>query len=512
MTDPPGFVQFPGHDLGEAGSYRPFLALGVQGVVTAVAGADTSGRVRVVSLEDRSVCTALTLRDASDPDPLLPIAIEDTFAVFESRDDSGRGTLHLVDADCKEPVAPVPNAKIVGLTERLMPPRLLVVSGDSELLAFDPATGKSSSIDQDVAVAFVTSVHELAATQVVVRDVALKHPRYFGTNVTELTVDTGSDTAAYVDEGSLYFVESEAKSAKHLDDDVCQVRFANPHARDEHGDSRFLAYSSPCADQILTVYDTKESKRIPVGPSPSSAAEVRSVESDGEQRAAVFYMSSESAGTILVSVAGASAVEVGPGSLGDIGRASSDGVYLWLKDPTQSRLVRWTSDGTVTDIATSVVSFESASFPERALIDDPEQGERVLLVVEGVKQPTIVSSANPTIGNGSYKGTLFGEVDEGDVGTLRLITPPKAKVEKIDERVYLPNAQFAYAGDASIYLKNYDAEEGAGELCVRDTTTADKYCEKGVLDFFSVKLPERGLVYLKERSGKRHLFWAPIDY
>jgi hypothetical protein len=500
-------------DLGTAGSYRPLLALGVQGLVTAVAGADADGRVEVVSIEDRSVCTALTLRDPSEPDPLFPIAIEDTFAVYESRDESGRGTLHLVNAECEEPIAALPNAKLVSLTERLLPPRLLMVSGDSELVAFDPATRKASSIDTDIAAVFVTftSVHELAAGQVVIRDVALKHPRYFGKDVTELTVDTGSDTAVYVDGGSLYLVESEAQSAKHLDDDVCQVRFANPHARDEHGDSRYLAYLSPCADQILTVYDTKNAQRISVGPSSSSAAEVRTVDSDEGQQAAVFHMSGESEGTILVSVAGAPATELGPGSLANIGRGSSDGAYVWLDDETQSRLVRWASDGSTTEIATDVVDFESASFPERALVDDPDQGERLLLVVEGVKQPTIVSSSNPTIGRGSYKGTLFGEVDEGNVGTLRLITPPKAKVEKIAERVYLSNAEFAYAGDATIYLRNYDADERAGELCVRATTTADTYCEPGVTDFFSVKVPERGLVYVKRHSGERHLYWTTIE-
>ncbi|MBN1611613.1 MAG: hypothetical protein JW940_33570 [Polyangiaceae bacterium] len=509
----PQYVGFPGADLGKAGSYRPIVALGVQGRVTAVAGADASGRVQVISVEDRSICTALTLGDASKPDPLFPIAIEDTFAVFESRDESGRGTLHLVNAECKEPVAALPSARVVSLTERLVPPRLLVLSQDSELLAFDPATGKSSSVDQEVDVVFVTfkNVHELAANRVIVRDVALKHPRYFGRNVTELTVDIGSNDAAYVDEGGLYLVESQAESAKHLDDDVCQVRFANPHPRDDKGDSRYLAYRSPCADPVLTVYDTKKAERISVGPSPSSEAEVRSVESDEGQQPAIFHMSTESEGTILVSVAGAPAAELGSGSLANIGRGSSDGVYLWLEEPTQSRLVRWTSDGSVSDVATGVVTFESASFPERALVDDPEQGERVLLVVEGVKQPTIVSSAQPTIGRGSYKGTLFGEVDEDDVGTLRLITPPKARVEKVDERVYVRNAEFAYAGDASIYLRDYDAEAGSGELCVRANATADKYCEPGVMDFFSVKLPERGLVYIKERSGQRHLFWAPIE-
>ena len=513
VNDEPSFVDFPGVDLGTAGSYRPFLTLGVQGLVTAVAGADADGRVQVVSIEDRSVCTAFTLPDASKLAPLFPTAIEDTFAVYESRDESGRGTLHLVNADCKEPVAALPGATVVASTDRLMPPRLLVLDQEAELLAFDPATGKSSTIDQDVAAALVTftSVHELSAGRVIIRDVALKHPRYFGTNVTELAVDSGSDAAAYVDEGSLYLVESRAESAQHLDDDVCQVRFANPHARDEHGDSRYLAYLSPCADPILTVYDTKKARRISVGPSPSSAAEVRSVDSDEGQQAAVFYVSGESEGTLLVSLAGAPAAELGSGSLANIGRGSSDGVYLWLNDETQSRLVRWTSDGSTTEIAAGVVTFESASFPERALVDDPEQAERRLLVVEGVKQPTIVSSANPTIGRGSYKGTLFGEVDEGDVGTLRLITPPKAKVEKIAERVYLRNAEFAYAGDATIYLRNYDIDEGAGELCVRATTTADTYCEPGVTDFFSVKLPERGLVYLKRRGGERHLYWATIE-
>jgi hypothetical protein len=514
MTDDgPRYVDFPGIDLGKAGSFRPFLALGVQGRVTAVAGADASGQVEVVSVEDRSVCTALTLPDASEPDPLLPIAIEDTFAVFESRDESGSGTLHLVNADCKERVAALPGARVVALTDRLVPPRLLVLSQDSELLAFDPATGKSSTVDSGVTAASVTfkNVHELAANRVIVRDVALKHPRSFGANVSELTVDTSSNDAAYVDEGSLYLVKSGATSAKHLDDDVCQVRFANPHPRDEKGDSRYLSYWSPCADQILTVYDTTKAKRISVGPSQSSEAAVRSVQSDDGQQAAIFYMSSESEGTVWVSVSGAPATALGPSSLADIGRGSSDGVYLWLYDEAQSRLVRWASDGSVTEIATGVVSFESGSFPERVLLEAPDTGERSLLVVEGVKQPTIVSSAHPTIGRGSYKGSLFGEAVEGDVGTLRLITPPKAKIVKIDERVYLRNAEFAYAGDASIYLRKYDADAGAGELCVRATATADKYCEPGVLDFFSVKLPERGLVYIKKRSGERHLYWSAID-
>ena len=91
-----------------------------------------------------------------------------------------------MNADCKEPVAALPGATVVASTDRLLPPRLLVLDQEAELLAFDPATGKSSTIDQDVAAALVTftSVHELSAGRVIIRDVALKHPRYFGTNVT----------------------------------------------------------------------------------------------------------------------------------------------------------------------------------------------------------------------------------------------------------------------------------------------------------------------------------------
>lgn len=435
------------------------------------------------------------------------------FAVFESRDDAGRGMLHIVDTKCEEPFDAIPNARVARNTERLMPPRLLVLTGEGELLAFDPAGRTASSIDENVESVFVTftSVHALVAGRVTLRDVALEHPRRFGTSVTELTVDSGSDAAAYVDEGSLYLVESEAKTPKHLDDDVCRVRFANPPARDEHGDSRFLAYFSPCAETTLTVYDTERSHRISVGPSSTAAAEVRSIEDEEGQHVAIFYVSDEPSGTISVSVDGGPPAELGPGSLSDIGRTTSAGVYLWIGEGTDdSRLVRWAPDGTVTEVVTGVMDFQTSAFPERALFENDE-GERSLLVVEGVKEPSIVARGAPTIGRGSYKGTLFGEVDEGDVGTLRLITAPKAKIEEIAQQVYLSTAELAYAGETVFYLQGYDAEEGVGEFCFQIADSADTYCEPNVTEFLSVKLPERGVVYLKQKSGKRHLFWALIE-
>jgi hypothetical protein len=230
----------------------------------------------------------------------------------------------------------------------------------------------------------------------------------------------------------------------------------------------------------------------------------------------VFYLTEaesleSTTGTLAVAVDGQEAVELGTGSAGTVGRVISNGINLWSGTGTpESRLVRWTPEGELTELSTDVVDFRVESYPERVLIER-DGGEFDVLDVEGDDEPRVIAARAIDLGRSSVSSTLLGRDVEGDVGTLRYADGENSSVTDVAEDVFLPTASFSFSAEVILYLDRYDLESAVGRLCIRIVDTADEFCETDVSGFRRMIRPERGVAYVKSRDGEQRLFWAPME-
>lgn len=513
----PRTVGFPGQDLGAVGAFEPLRVLGRDGRATAVAGVGEGDQVEIHSMASADVCSVNSdLYDAPAAEHVL-MAVEDLLVLGESMDETGRGRLHLVDDGCSE-VARGTGAVVVPRSDRLIPLRVLLHDESGDLVAIDVADRSSSVVDEGVSTAVInrTNLVEIVESRLVVRDVALREIRRIGSDVTELlTVGEGSQIA-FVDGGSLYYLASPEDEPSQVDDGVCSVRLADAPTRKGAGGWRYLSYFAPCEQSTLTVADLSGDRRFTVGTATSTVAAARPVEVGGDPRIAVFHAPSGSASpngpdALWVAVEGAEPIELGIGSVETVGRVSAGTIVLWLgQETTESRLVRWSPEGEIEELARDVIAFETETYPERALVRT-EGDSSELIAVEGVTEPTVIAEQAPDVGDGTQYGSVFGNLAEGDVGQLRLVMAESGLVEDVAERVHLPTAGVYYDAEAAIYLDQFDAALGIGRLCVRSTDTADTFCESDVATFLSTVRPERGLAYIKIRRGGQHLLFTTIE-
>ena len=197
--------------------------------------------------------------------------------------------------------------------------------------------------------------------------------------------------------------------------------------------------------------------------------------------------------------------------MGAVGRVISNGVHVWLGGGTpESRLVRWTTDGELMELRADVERFEVDSYPERALVANAEAGFDVL-AVEGSDEPHTIAERAIDLGKSSGSSTLLGHDVEQNVGTLRYTSREQGTVADVADEVFLRSARFSFDAGTILYLDRYDLESATGRLCVKITETADEFCEASVSDFRRTIRPERGVAYVKSRSGQRRLFWASME-
>lgn len=505
----PRAIDFPGEELAQVGDFTPYHALGRDGDLVAVVGADSDGNVHVVDARSGEVCTAVSVA-AGSASRLVPQASGELFVTLQSRDADGRGPLQLYDSKCEPVLEPFEQARAVLGTERLVPEGLLLFS-DSELYFVDSASRQSTLIERDVIAVSITAdnvvIHRGA--QVVVRDFSLSELAVVGTDVSELLVINGAGRLVYIDTERLFLLGKPTGAPQRLALDACRVALADGHSRASAG-PRFLSYFTPCDSNELVLYDLTRDASIDVGLADGPAATVRSFGTGDEEEVAVFFYEPREIAdvpTVELSVrAGRETMLLGPVRLQDVGLPRNRRVPMLVDDGESRELVEWSLDGDVEVLHTDVLGFEAQSFPQRVLFGTQQDGTLSSLETADEEE---LASGSLWLGRGNSRASLFAEQVEDNVGSLRLLTSQPFAVQAVDEDVHLPSANFWFSGETLFYLRNYDGERG--ELCMRVVDGGDTYCEPDIESFRVLNRPKRGVATVKVVGSSRRLFWSAVQ-
>ena len=512
VKDPRG-IDFPGQKIGDVGSFVPERALGKNGELVAIAGHDDAGQVVVVSAHTGRSCFLETSSEGENSSQVIAGALEDMLVTLESEDDAGLGRLRLYDSDCGQIGEPFEAARPVSKTERLMPIRLLLIANEDELVAVNPETRAATVVDDDVVWVSLTDERALvhAGGQLVVRNMALGEMRRLGEQVSEVVVDAKRGAVAYVDGGRLVFMADPDASPSDLDESACEVSFADQAFRPGDTAARFVSYRPSCDSPDLVAYDVKERRRYELGPARSSRAEVRALSSES---IAVFFEAASDAQDeplLVVSREGTDNLNLGSSTLAQVGRSLDGTVNVWVDAETdQSRVVNYSGSEDLETVLTKVTGFEVASFPERALVEQPDS-TRSLIALEGNEEPTVVAEGALDVGVGDPGASLFGENVNDGVGDLRMSLADDGRPTTIGEAVHLSTAEFAYTTQSVFFIQEYDAQAGVGELCMRVVRNGDTFCEPGVVSYTVLIRPGRAVAYVKQSAGGMRLFLARVE-
>lgn len=497
----PRAIDLPGTELGTVADFTPIAALGKRGTLSAIAGVTGQGKVQVISASDGESCTAFTL-SVANPARHLPAALEHLLAVQQERDADGRGTLRVFDDRCKEVTTPLPHARPVSGSERLVPLRLLIES-EGDLVALAAADEQLDVVDREVSFVAITATHVVSVAQgeLVVRDLALRQRARHGRAVSEVVLVAGGSRIAYVDGGRLLWLAEPEAEPQRVSEDACGVSVAD--GTRVPGGPRYLSYFSPCAESRLEVFDHVATTRTEIGVASESRAVVHARDGD----VVTFYLApaedSETERSIWVRSRDGAA-ELVPGTALVLGLASADGVTVW-NGTKGAPLQRWSHTG-VSPLFDAVDAFEAGSYPERALLGDGR-----LLQLEGRERPRELARGATSTGRGGGTASLFFSDVDGEVGALRLLQADRDAVEAVADRVHLPSASFWYTGQSLFFHRNHDTGTGIGDLCMRLLENGDTFCEPDVRDFRVMIRPERGVVLTKGVGDEQRLFWAAVE-
>jgi hypothetical protein len=515
MTDDaPTYVAFPGTRLDQGRNLSPVRVLGRSGTATALVGLDTERRLHVIPLDGSDACHAGTIPADERPTYYLPFAVEEAWAFYEDRDETGAGTVHLVDAECKPLVTPMPKSRVLLQTLRPNAAEFVVLRGGDELVSVSVPDGAVETLDSGVLEVVETADYLVTrtASSIVVRDDTLSEVGRLDATPSSADFDSLSSEVAYVEQGTLYFATSPSDSPKELAHDACEPHFSDFLSRDGSAFTHFLSYLAPCESKQLVVRDLDSERSYTITDAASSRVVVRPSTLEDSGKPWIFYLSSTSADTPtfgeLAAVLGSgSPLSLGQADLSQVGSTDERGVHLWLEAGTDaSRVVRLDPKGKLTPLLDQVHDYAWDSFPERALVDfDGTLGKLVRL--EGTEEPTSLVSDAPSLGISVRAGTLYlGDVQD-DAGTLHLLRYETDEAEDIADEVPTGHASLLFNAQVVAYLKNYDAPSTVGTLCLRMTKTADTFCQKGVSDYVVSSKPERGVAYVTHDG---HLWWAEM--
>lgn len=499
----PRDIDLPGVDLGEVGNFIPTRALGRDGSLVAIAGVTDRGKVRVVRADGQGSCTATTLPEGAHPGRHVPAALEDLLVVLDDRNAEGRGTLHVYDSECREVRSPLPSARPVAGSERLVPFRLLL-ERESDLVALDVNTRALEVVDRDVSFVTVTGEHVVTVSggELVWRDFALDGVARQGSAVSEVVLVAGGKTA-FQDDGRLRLVDSPGGKAVTLEPDACGIALADGPTRPGSGGARYLSYFAPCAASNLVVYDHVAERRYELGTALASRAVVHTV----DDQAVAFFSAASSddaaEGSLWVRFGADPPLEIGPGELAGVGLLVDGEISIW-PGPREGPLLRWSKNG-ISPVRNSVVAFEARSYPERALLADGR-----LLQLEGVARSRELATGATSVGRGTATASIVFANVEDQVASLRLLRADHGVVEPVADGVYVPSASFWFTGQSLFYHADFDVATASGDLCMRLVQSGDTYCEPDVREFGVMIRPERGVALTKRVGGQLRLFWAEV--
>jgi hypothetical protein len=368
----------------------------------------------------------------------------------------------------------------------------------------------------------------------------------FAYGVTELAIQRADDQVAFIDSRGLLVIDGRGLGLpEQIETDACSLHASRGLLR-----STAFSYRAPCDSGALVVYDPKTKQRVELAGSGQPPALVtpdyfsdrlafylsEAVAPPSGTNDRLRYYSAETAvphlaGTLWAERLGSGLPVRGPerALLASVVWTGREALAIADFDGTTGRYVRWNVDsGELFEIAQGVVDFDfgwvlsdfdGTAGTLRQLFPDFSSGVLAYGVPDRGSQPLfqgscLVASCNSELLSNTIKWAVLSEYD-GETGTLLLFTRPAdgpgyGQPELIERNIPAGGYGLLHEGDALLYLKDYSASTGSGELNARFVRTADTFAVPNVDRFYETSSPDPAILYSVPDGPKAGIWYARL--
>ncbi len=526
-------IDAPGRQLAQ-GRFRKITvdgSLDEGGKIVALSDSDDGTEVAIVPYPDGKPCRISPAVDFDRISSRIDVALPGLFAVQETADANGRGTINLVNFSCDQALPSVVDARIPRvLFPSEKPKGMLIINGEGVLSMIQPDTVELHEIASEVSLARTSKdyVFALQRGKVVVFDKDLENVAELGQDVVDFFPQNG-DTIALV------LLDEDGLSIWNADDGL--IRLSKTGCTPTYWGNDTLAYFDPCEDRRLQVYVEQSKLGLsgdgPVildGPSGMATLDRQSLKWSSTAGSAELGLlladQPQSTGALVIGTVPADAtvksahvsLVVQPISEGDTTFVGTE--ILTDHDGQRGTLVQLERDDDgqptkLVPLAKNVARlFGGTAYSDRGILanfdgtvgdlitldaDSPEAAHELL---SGV--PNQVLESEPETG----RWVVLGHSKDGYVGSLYLSPKEPGALKQIGESVLLNSARFLEQPRGVAYLSGKGSEATAQLKVYLIESGLTVTIHDDVDEYRTLPWPSPGVLYSVPSGEDQGLWYA----
>lgn len=525
-------IDAPGRQLAQ-GRFRKITvdgSLAEGGKVVALSDGDEGTDVVIVPYPDGEPCRISPAIDFDRISSRIDVALPGVFAVQETADTTGRGTINLVNFDCEGVLPSVKDARIPRVLFPSEDPQgMLIINGEGVLSMIKPDAKDLLEIAADVTLARTSQDYVFASRKgkVVVFGKDLEKITEIGENVIDFFPQNGKTVA-------LALLDQNGLSIWNAEDGL--IRLSNTACAPTYWGSDTLAYYDPCEERRLQVYVDQAkvglSGKGPVildGPSGVATLDRQnlrwaSVAGTAELGLLLADQAQLSGALVVATVPADAAVKSSHVAL-DVQQLSEGnttflGTEILTEYDGQSGtlvLVERDDEGKPTGLAPLAKKvtrlFGGTVYSDRGILNnfDGTVGDLVVLNADSSEPEELLSGVpNQVIEVEPETGrfAILGRSKDGHIGSLYLSANDAGPLKEIGKEVLLNSARFMEQPRGVAYLSGEGSEPTAKLKAYLIDSGLTVTIHSGVDEYRTLPWPSPGILYSVPSGEDQGLWYA----